>query len=327
MPMMKIYVTRKLPEEIITRLSEHFAVEMWEEEHQVVPRDVLLSKVRDADALLCLLTDTIDREIIEQAPQLKVICSLAVGYNNIDVEAASERGIVVTNTPDVLTETTADLTFALLLATARRVTDASQSLRKGEWKTWSPMQLTGQDVFGSTLGIIGLGRIAEAVIKRAKGFDMKIIYHNRTRKREKETELDIEYATLNELLTVSDFVVILIPYSPSVHHLIGKNELALMKKEAILINSARGGLVDEEALYAALINGEIWGAGLDVFEQEPVPTEHPLLKIPNVVTLPHIGSASVKTRLKMGQLAADNAVNTLYGNGPLTPVNHVTVKR
>lgn len=315
-----MYITRRLPDAIIEKISEHFDIKMWEEEHSVVPRDVLLNEVKDVDGLLCLLTDQIDQELLNQAKNLKVISNLAVGYNNIDVKAATQKGIIVTNTPGVLTETTADLTFSLMMATARRITEASDFLRNGEWGAWSPMEMTGQDVYGSTLGIIGLGRIGEALVKRAKGFDMRVLYYNRTRKLEKEGELGIEYADLDSLLEQSDFVSILIPYSPEVHHLIGENELRGMKKNAILVNTARGGLVDEAALYDALASGQIWGAGLDVFEEEPVPVDHPILTLPNVVTLPHIGSASVQTRMKMASLAADNILNVLQGKDPITPV-------
>ncbi len=317
----KVYITRKLPEGVVTKLSERFEVNMYEDENSVVPRDILLKEVKDVDGLICLLTDKIDQELLEQAKNLKIIANIAVGYNNIDVNAAAQKGIVVTNTPGVLTEATADLTFALLMATARRLPEASSYLRRGEWGTWSLMQMTGQEIYGSTIGIIGLGRIAEALVKRAKGFNMRVIYYNRTRKTDKEAELGIEYCELNSLLQQSDFVSILIPYSPEVHHLIGEKELLLMKKDAILINTARGGLVDEVALYEALAKGQIWGAGLDVFEEEPVPSDHPLLTLPNVVTLPHIGSSTVKTRMKMASLAVDNIVNVLEGKSPLTPVN------
>lgn len=316
----KVYITRKLPEEVMVKLSSHFQVRMWEGENVPVPRDVLLKEIEYADGLLCLLTDRIDEEVLNKANELKVICNLAVGYNNIDVEAAAKKGIVVTNTPGVLTETTADLTFALLMAAARRVVEASDALRSGGWGAWSLMQLTGQDIYGATLGIIGLGRIGEALVKRAKGFDMNVLYYNRTRKQEKERELGIQYAGLADLLQQSDYVCLLLPYSPESHHMIGKEELSLMKNTAILVNSSRGGIVDEDALYHALKNGEIWAAGLDVFEQEPIRLDHPLLSLPNVVTLPHIGSASVRTRMQMAHLAADNLVDVLRGAEPITPV-------
>lgn len=316
----RIYITRLMPKAIIEKLSGQFHVRMWEEENIPVPRDILLKEVEDVDGLICLITEMIDEEVINKARKLKVISNVAVGYNNIDVQTAARRGIVVTNTPGVLTETTADLTFALLMAAARRIVDASDYLRSGEWGAWSLMQLTGQDIYGATLGIVGLGRIGEALVKRAKGFDMNVLYHNRTRKQEKEQELGIHYVSLEDLLKQSDFICLLLPYSPEVHHLIGKKELSLMKENAILINTARGGIVDEHALYHALKDGVIWAAGLDVFQQEPVPVDHPLLTLSNVVTLPHIGSASVKTRMQMAHLAADNMKNVLSGNKPITPV-------
>lgn len=315
-----VYITRKLPEEIVNKLSCYFQVRMWEEENIPVPREILLKEIENVNGLICLLTDQIDNEVLSKAKHLKIISNIAVGYNNIDVQSAAKRGIIVTNTPGVLTETTADLTFALLMASARRVVSASDTLRNGEWGAWSLMEFTGQDIYGATLGIIGLGRIGEALVKRAKGFDMNVLYYNRTRKKDKELELGIHYMDLKSLLQQSDYVCLMLPYSAEVHHLIGKEELSLMKKSAILINTARGGLVDEGALYEALKNGQIWAAGLDVFEQEPLPLDHPLLSLSNVVTLPHIGSASVNTRLGMAHLAADNMVNVLNGDEPITPV-------
>jgi len=320
----KVYITRKLPKVIYQKLADEFEVEMWEREDQPVPRETLIEETKDIDGLFCLLTETIDREVIENAPRLKVIANMAVGYNNIDIQTATEKGIVVTNTPGVLTETTADLTFTLLMATARRVVEASDYLRNGEWKTWSPMQLTGQDIHGATLGIIGMGRIGQALVKRAKGFEMNVVYYNRSRKPAVEKEMGIQYLELEELLQQSDYISILIPYSPEVHHLIGKKELALMKNSAILINTARGGIVDESALFNALKYGEIWAAGLDVFEEEPIRLDSPLLTLPNVVTLPHIGSASEKTRLTMADLAAENVIRVLNGEAPLTAVNEIS---
>ena len=317
----KIYITRKLPQVIYKKLADKFEVKMWDTADQPVPREILIEEVKEMDGLFCLLTETIDREVIENAPKLKVIANMAVGFNNIDIQTAAEKGIVVTNTPGVLTETTADLTFALLMATARRVVEASDYLRNGEWKTWSPMQLSGQDIHGTTLGIIGMGGIGQALVKRAKGFDMNVIYYNRSRKPALEKDMGIQYMELKELLRKSDYISILIPYSSEVHHLIGEKELKLMKKSAILINTARGGIVDEAALCHALKTGEIWAAGLDVFEEEPVNLESPLLALPNVVTLPHIGSASEKTRLKMADLAAENLIRVLNGEKALTQVN------
>ncbi|MFE4896969.1 2-hydroxyacid dehydrogenase [Peribacillus butanolivorans] len=312
----KIYITRKLPEQIVNRLRGNYHVTMWEQEDIPVPRDVLEKEIEKIDGLLCLLTEQIDEALLEKAVNLKIIANMAVGYNNIDIHSAIKRGIMVTNTPGVLTETTADLTFGLLLATARRLIEAEDYLKSGQWETWSPMQLTGQDVHGATMGIIGLGRIGEALAKRAKGFDMDLVYFNRSRKYEQEKELGIEYQPLEKLLQVSDFVCVMLPLTPETTYMIGTEQLDLMKETAVLINTARGGIVDEKALYQALKNRVIWAAGLDVFEEEPVSLDHPLLTLPNVVTLPHIGSASIATRLKMASLAAQNLMDGLAGDTP-----------
>jgi glyoxylate reductase len=317
----KIYITRKLPDAVVTKLTEVCEVRMWEKEEEPVPRDVLEKEIQDVDGLFCLLTETIDEHLLTLGTNLKIISNMAVGYNNIDIAAATGRKIMVTNTPGVLTETTADLTFALLMATARRMVEASDYLRAGSWKTWSPMQLTGQDIYGATLGIFGLGRIGEALAKRARGFDMNLYYHNRSRKPEAEERLGIQYVEKEKLLMESDFVCVLTPYTKETENYIGAAELALMKPTAVLINTARGRIVNEEALYQALKGGQIWGAGLDVFEKEPVQTDHPLLSLPNVVALPHIGSASKNTRLKMALLAAENLIQGLQGNTPKNIVN------
>lgn len=316
----KVYLTRKLPDEIINQLSEKCELRMWSSEEEPVPRAVLEREIQEVDGLFCMLTEEIDRSLLENASNLKVVANMAVGYNNIDIKAAKEKGVVVTNTPDVLTETTADLTFALLMATARRIPEASTYLREGKWEAWSPMQLTGQDIYGSTLGIIGMGRIGEAVAKRARGFDMNILYHNRRRNQEAEDKLELQYAELDQLLKESDFVCVLTPLTAETKNLIGVKELRMMKKTGILINTARGGIVNEEALYHALKEEDIWAAGLDVFAEEPVSLQHPLLTLPNVVTLPHIGSASVTTRLKMAEVATENLLKVLDGEKPPHPV-------
>ena len=308
---------------MVERLREVCEVSMWEREDEPVPREVLQEEIRQVSGLFCLLTDTIDESLISQAPHLKIISNMAVGYNNIDVVAATDKGIMVTNTPGVLTETTADLTFALLMATARRLIEASGYLHKGEWKTWSPMQLTGQDIHGSTLGIIGLGRIGEALAKRAKGFDMNVLYYSRSRKMNVENELGIRYVDKETLLKESDFVCVLVPFTQETKNTIDREELAVMKPTAVLINTARGGVVNEEALYDALTNHGIWAAGLDVFEEEPVPTDHPLLQLPNVVALPHIGSSSINTRLKMAHIAANNIIEGMTGETPSFLVNKI----
>lgn len=317
----KVYITRRIPEPFINRLSLICDVRMWEKEDIPVPYEILKNEIEDIDGLLCMLTDNIDDSLIRKAKRLKIIANMAVGYNNIDINSATNHGIMVTNTPDVLTETTADLTFGLLIATARRLIEASDYLKNGNWKTWSLMQLTGQDVYGSTLGIIGLGRIGEALAKRAKGFDMEIYYFNRRRKYEKEEELGVQYAPLEKLLKISDFVCIMTPYTPETKNLIDYEQLSLMKKNAILINTARGGIVNETALYHVLKNGGIAGAGLDVFEEEPVSLDNPLLTLPNVVALPHIGSASTATRKKMADLAVTNLIAGVQNEKPKNLVN------
>ncbi|WCK56418.1 D-glycerate dehydrogenase [Aneurinibacillus sp. Ricciae_BoGa-3] len=312
----KIYVTRKLPDVIISYLSNECEVRMWDKEDEPVPPEILAEEIEEVDGLLCLLTETIDERLLGKGRNLKVVSNMAVGYNNIDIQAAKSKGVQVTNTPGVLTETTADLTFGLLIATARRFEESINYVKEGKWKTWSPMGLTGQDIFGATLGIIGMGDIGEAVASRAKGFKMNVLYHNRKRKIAAEETLGAAYRELDDLLTESDFVVVLTPYTPQTHDLISYKELALMKPTSILINTSRGGIVNEEALYQALLEKKIYAAGLDVFEQEPVSLTHPLLQLPNVTALPHIGSASVTTRMKMAKLAAFNLLEALQHRTP-----------
>ncbi|SHK13426.1 2-hydroxyacid dehydrogenase [Desulforamulus aeronauticus] len=323
----RVYITRTIPQETLTRIKEVCDVKIWDEEDVPVPYEVLEKEITEVEGLYSLLTDKIDQALLEKAKNLKVISNMAVGFNNIDLAAASQKGMMVTNTPGVLTETTADFTFALLLATARRMIEAANFLRQGKWKTWSPMLLTGQDIYEATLGIIGMGRIGEGVVKRAKGFDMRVLYYNRTRKPEAEEKFGAEYVAMDTLLRESDFVCVMTPYTPETTNLIGARELSLMKKTAILINTARGGIVNEEALYHALKQGELWAAGLDVFENEPVALDHPLLTLPNVVALPHIGSASEKTRTTMANLAAENLLTALAGKTPPNLVNRDVLER
>ncbi|MDQ0190614.1 D-glycerate dehydrogenase [Alicyclobacillus cycloheptanicus] len=317
----RIFVTRKLPDSVMRELNAWADVVCHDATDEPVPRDVLLRQVQGCAGILSLITERIDAEVMDAAgPTLQIVANLAVGYDNIDVAAAKARGVLVTNTPDVLTETTADLTFGLLLAAARRIPEAERTLRAGEWRTWSPMMMTGQDVYGATIGIVGMGRIGAAVARRAKGFGMEICYFNRTRRPAVEAELGARLVPLDELLTTADFVVVLAPLTPETHHLIGRREFELMKPTAVFINTARGPIVDESALVEALRSGQIWAAGLDVFEQEPISPRHPLLQLRNVVLLPHIGSASIQTRLKMAQLAAENLRAALLGG---TPPNRV----
>ncbi|ADU29614.1 2-hydroxyacid dehydrogenase [Evansella cellulosilytica] len=317
----KIFVTRKLRDEVVSKLRDQCEVFMWEEEDIPVPREVLLKEIEDVDGLYCLLTETIDKELLNKGKNLKVVSNMAVGFNNIDVNYATELGVAVTNTPGVLTETTADFTFSLLMTTARRIVEAEAFLKEGTWRTWSPMLLTGQDIYGSTLGIIGLGRIGEALARRAVGFNMKVIYANPKRRSDLDEELGLEHVELEILLKSADFVSLLTPYTPETENLISYDEINLMKENAILINTSRGGIVNEEALFDALKQKKIWGAGLDVFQQEPVSLDHPLLSLPNVVATPHIASASINTRLKMAHLAAENLIEVLNNNNPKHLVN------
>jgi glyoxylate reductase len=319
-PAMKVYVTRQLPEEALSIIRPAAEMEVWPEEAPP-PRPVLLEKATDLDGLLCLLTDRIDVELLETAPKLKVVSQMAVGYDNIDVPACTARGIKVGNTPGVLTETTADLAFALLLATARRIVEADRFTRKGEWQTWSPMLLTGPDVHHATIGIIGLGRIGFEVARRARGFEMRILYSNRSRNERAERELGAQHVDLETLLAESDFVSIHTPLSPETRHLMGAPQFAKMKPTAIFINTARGGVVDQRALYDALRQKQIAAAGLDVFEVEPLPDDDPLLELENTVLLPHIGSASVATRTRMAVLAAENLVAGLQSRPLPHPIN------
>jgi glyoxylate reductase len=309
----KIVVTRKIPGPALELLKEHGETYVWDSEEEAIPYDILAHEMKDAAALFTNVSDRIDRAIIEGAPNLKVISTMAVGFDNIDIQAAGERGIPVGHTPGILTEATADLTFALLMATARRIVEGSEYVRSGQWQSWGPMLLTGQDIYGATLGIIGMGRIGEGVARRALGFEMKVLYHNRNRKPEAEEKWGVEYRGLDDLLRESDFVVLLAPGSAQNKHMLGEREFKLMKSNAVFINTSRGTNVDEEALYRALKNKEIWAAGLDVFAREPVDPAHPLLSLPNVTVLPHIGSASIATRENMAMTAAQNIIAGLKG--------------
>lgn len=316
-----VFMTMDVPEVAKKMITDVAQLHIWQGDHPL-PKERLIEEAARADALYTMVSDPIDEEVLRAGAKgnLKLVANMAVGYDNINISVAKELGITVTNTPDVLTETTADLTFALLMATARRLVEASRYLYAGKWKSWSPLLLAGQDIFGATLGIVGMGRIGEAVARRAKGFNMNILYFNRNRKLGAEQELGVIYRPFEELLRESDFVVCLTPLTEETKHLFGAKEFSLMKKSAIFINVSRGGTVDEKALYQALVNGEIWAAGLDVFQTEPVPLDNPLLKLDNVVALPHIGSASIPTRTRMATLAAENVVAVLQGKEPLTPV-------
>ena len=314
----KIFVTRLLPEAALRRLEEVFTVDLHRE-NSPVSRTRLLEAVQDAEALLCLLTDDIDREVMDAAPRLKCVSNYAVGYNNIDVDYATQRGIAVCNTPGVLTETTADLAWALLMDCARRIAESDRFVRAGKFAGWEPLLLLGHDVFGKTLGIVGMGRIGQAVACRAAGFNMRVLFYDPSAALSTLPK-DWESVSLEELCQKSDFISVHAPLTPQTQHLIGAREFALMKPSAILINTARGPILDEAALVRALRENRIAGAGLDVYEQEPqIPAE--LLALDNVVLLPHIGSASIETRTKMGLLAAENAIAVIQGRTPPARVN------
>jgi glyoxylate reductase len=322
----KVYVNRPIPEEALKKLAQTCDYRMWEGELPV-PRDVLLKEVPEIDGLLSLLTDKIDAAIMDAAAKLRVISNMAVGFDNIDVREASKRKILVCNTPGVLTETTADFAFALLLAAARRVAEGERNVKEGKWKTWGPMILLGHDVHHATLGIIGLGRIGAEVAKRAKGFDMKILYYDSVRRPELEKTLGVEFRDLNSLLGESDFVTVHTPLLPETYHLIGEEQFKIMKKNAILVNSARGPIVDPNALYNALRNHQIAYAALDVTEPEPIPLSDPLLTLDNILIVPHIASASIATRTKMAIMAVDNLLAALKGTTPPHIVNPEVLAR
>lgn len=325
MPRFKVYVTRRIPEPGLDILKKEADVKVWDGELPP-PREVLLKEVEDIDGLVALLTDKIDGELMDKAKRLKVVSNYAVGFDNIDVPEATKRGILVTNTPGVLTDTTADFAFTLLMAAARRVVEADRHTREGKWKTWVPTGFLGQDIHHATLGLIGLGRIGYEMARRGSGFSMKLLYYDVVRNEKAEKELGIQYVSLPELLKQADFVSIHVPLTKETHHLIGRDQLKLMKKTAILINTARGPIVDLEALYEALRDGTITGAGLDVTEPEPIPADHPILKLNNLTIAPHIASASVATRTKMATMAAENCVAALKGETPPNLVNPEVMK-
>ncbi|WP_010647334.1 2-hydroxyacid dehydrogenase [Oceanobacillus massiliensis] len=315
-----IYITRKVPEDLLSKYENQFSIKMWEKEDERVPRGILLKEAESVDGLLTVLSDQIDEDLLTNAANLKVVANLAVGYDNIDLSAADKHGVVITNTPDVLSETTADLGFALLMATARRIVEANEFVKKDKWKEWAPYLLAGTDIHHQTIGILGMGRIGEAIARRAAGFNMNIRYHNRSRKMEAEKNLGAVYSSFEDLLTESDFIVSVVPLTEETANIFNKKAFEMMKSSAIFINISRGAVVDEAALLEALKSGEIKGAGLDVFREEPAGSENPLVGLQNVVCLPHIGSASVDTRTTMIKLCLENINGVISGNGAKTPV-------
>jgi glyoxylate reductase len=322
----KVYVTRMLPERGLKKIKDYFDAEVWPE-YAPPPKDVIIKKTANVEALVSLLSDKIDAEVFDAAPKLKIISQIAVGFDNIDVKEATKRGIYVTNTPEVLTDTTADFAWTLLMAIARRVVEADKYVRSGQWKVaWHPSMLQGRDVYGATIGIVGAGRIGYAVAQRAKGFKMKILYHDAIPRPEVERDFGAKRVDLDTLLKESDFVSLHVPLMKETLHLINEQKLKLMKKTAYLINNARGPVVDEKALYKALKEGWIAGAGLDVFEQEPTPVDNPLLKLNNVVVAPHISSASYETRSQMAEMVADNLIAFFEKRKPPNLVNPDVMK-
>ena len=316
----RVYVTRALPGDALERLGEHADVTLWHEDGPP-PREEILRNVADADGLLCLLTDNIDAGVLEAGPHLRVVSTMAVGYDHIDVDACSRQGVMVTNTPGVLTETTADFAFALLLSAARRRAEGERAVREGRWTTWHPAFLVGQDVSGATLGLVGLGAIGSAVARRANGFDMRVLYYSRTRRPEAEQDLGVVYAPFENLLAESDFISVHVPLTPETRHMFNDEAFGRMKPTAIFINTARGAVVDETALLRALDSQRIAAAAIDVAEVEPIPKTDMLLRLPNLLVTPHIASASVATRQRMAGMAVDNVLEALSGKTPEHCVN------
>ncbi len=326
----RLFMTREVFGDVIDKLSGYFDVEVWDK-FKEPPYGVLLDKARGVDALFTLLTDKIDCNLLSSAPRLRIVAQMAVGFDNIDVKCASELGVYVTNTPGVLTEATAEHTWALILSIARRIVEADTYVRWGEWwrrgTAWHPLMLLGVELQGKTLGVVGLGRIGGRVAEIARAFNMRVIYYDVVRRRDLEEKLGIEYVELEKLLEESDIVTLHTPLTPETKHLINEERLRKMKKTALLINTARGAIVDTEALIKALREGWIAGAALDVFEGEPLNPNHPLTSLKNVILTPHIASATLETRRKMAELAAENLIAFSQGEIPPTLVNPEVVQK
>lgn len=318
----KVFVTRRLPDAAYQALTAACEAEIWDYETPP-PYEVLCEKIQDKAGLMCLLTDRVDAALLERAPKLKVISQIAVGYDNIDVRAATERGIRVGNTPGVLTDATADFAFTLLMAAARRVGEAIDYVRAGRWETWGLTLLLGQEVYGATLGIVGFGRIGQALAKRARGFDMKILYYDVNRIPEAEAAYGAQYCALDDLLKASDFVSLHINLTPETRGMINERAFGLMKPTAVLINTARGPIVDSDALFQALKSGTIAAAALDVTDPEPLPSTHRLISLPNLIVAPHIASATTTSRNKMARMAVENLLAGLQAQSLPFPVNEI----
>ena len=316
----RILVTGRLPQDIMTSLSKKYEAEINVED-KPFDRQKLLDGIKDKEGLLSMITDTVDEEVLDRADHLKMIAQFGVGYNNIDVKAATARGILVSNTPGVLTDATAELAFALILAISRRLVEGDRMTREGRFRCWAPMLFLGREVTGKTLGVIGMGKIGKAVAQRARCFNMPILYHNRSRmSKSHEKELMAKYVDMKTLLSQADFISLHVPLSEQTRHLIGSQELSLMKPTAYLINTSRGPVVDEQALLETLRNGRIGGAGLDVYENEPALTPG-LAELDNVILLPHVGSGTLETRFRMANMAVENLIAGLSGKVPPNLVN------
>jgi len=317
----RVFVARRIPDEGLSAVSAACDTDVWPDELPP-PRDELLRRVAGCDGILTLLTDRVDDELLDAAgSRLRVVSNYAVGFDNVDVSACARRGVAVGNTPGVLTETTADLAWALLMAAARRLPEGDRYVRAGRWRTWGPMLLLGPDVHGATIGIVGFGRIGQAVARRARGFGMEILYHDVTRLPDEVTApLGASYAPLDELLARSDFVSLHVNLTPETRHLINEATLASMKPTAVLVNTSRGPVVDQAALAAALRDGTIWAAGLDVTDPEPIAMDDPLVGLDNCLIVPHIASATRATRGKMAAMAAANLLAGVRGELLPTPV-------
>lgn len=322
----KVFVTRQMPEQALAMIRQATDMELWQDELPP-PHNILLDKVRSVDGLLSLLTDKIDAALMDSNPHLKVVSNFAVGYDNIDIPAATERGIPIGNTPGVLTDTTADFAFTLLMAVARQIQEGIDYVRTGKWKTWGPLLLLGQDIHGATLGIIGFGRIGQGMAVRSTGFGMRVLYYDVNRRKDLEQSMGVTYADIDTLLRESDFITIHTDLNDQTRHMMNADAFAKMKPTAILINTARGPIVDPQALYDALKSGKIAGAGLDVTEPEPINMDNPLLTLENCLIVPHIASASVVTRGKMAQMAAANLIAGLRGEKLPTCVNPQVYER
>jgi glyoxylate reductase len=323
--MARVFVTRAIPPAAVDLLRASAEVTIWPEDRPI-PRERLLAEIAGIDGLVAMITERIDDQLLDAAgPQLKVVANVAVGYDNFDLAALTRHGVIGTNTPGVLDETTADFAFALMMAIARQVPQSADYVKAGRWTAWNPTIFVGQDLHHTTLGIVGLGRIGREFAKRARGFDMRLLYHNRHRlPAEVEREQGVEYRPLDDLLAEADYVSLHVDLNETTRKLIDAARLAKMKPTAYLINAARGPIVDTEALYQALRDGTIAGAALDVTDPEPIPADHPLLGLPNCLVCPHIGSATGRTRLNMALAAVENVVSVLTGRPPLAPVNQLS---